>query len=102
MPYAYEGFGIALLEAMGFGLPVIGSTRGAAQEMIRSGVNGYLVGPGNGFALGPMIEELFFDRRRLLRMSLAARQHFEQHPTWSQSMTRAEGFLVELVKRWHR
>lgn len=102
MPYAYEGFGIALLEAMGFGLPVIGSTRGAAQEMIRSGVNGYLVGPGNGCALGPMIDELFFDRRRLLRMSLAARQHFERHPTWSQSMARAEGFLVELVKRWHK
>jgi glycosyltransferase involved in cell wall biosynthesis len=30
MPYAYEGFGIALLEAMAFGLPAIGSRDGAA------------------------------------------------------------------------
>ncbi|MFZ1987246.1 MAG: glycosyltransferase, partial [Desulfatitalea sp.] len=34
MPYAYEGFGIAILEAMAFGLPAIGCRDGAAGETI--------------------------------------------------------------------
>jgi glycosyltransferase involved in cell wall biosynthesis len=97
MPYAYEGFGIALLEAMAFGLPVVGSARGAAGEMIRAGINGYLVAPGRRSALKSIVDELCADRQRLAQMSLAARQHFDRHPTWSQSMARIEGFLVKLA-----
>jgi glycosyltransferase involved in cell wall biosynthesis len=101
MPYAYEGFGIALLEAMAFGLPVVASARGAAKEMIRAGENGYLVAPGQRWALGHIVETLYTDRRRLAHMSLAARGCFDRHPTWSQSMARIEGFLARLAGRLH-
>ena len=34
VPSLYEAFGIAYLEAMGFGLPVIASSAGGAHELI--------------------------------------------------------------------
>lgn len=34
MPSSYEGYGIVYVEAMGFGLPAIGTTSGAAREII--------------------------------------------------------------------
>ena len=43
VPSQYEGFGIVYLEGMSFGLPAIGTTAGAAVEIIQDGVNGYLV-----------------------------------------------------------
>jgi glycosyltransferase involved in cell wall biosynthesis len=33
MPFAHEGFGIAALEAMAFGLPVIGSSAGGSASL---------------------------------------------------------------------
>ena len=45
VPSSYEGFGIVYLEGMGFGLPAIGTTAGAAGEIITHGENGYLIQP---------------------------------------------------------
>src|SRR5258706_3070056 len=43
VPSSYEGFGIVYLEGMGFGLPAIGTTAGAASEIITHGEDGYLI-----------------------------------------------------------
>jgi glycosyltransferase involved in cell wall biosynthesis len=45
MPSLIEGFGIVFLEAMAAGVPVIGSNVGGTRELIRDGVNGFLVKP---------------------------------------------------------
>ena len=46
VPSSYEGYGIAYLEAMAFGMPGIGSTAGGASEIITNNINGFLVTPG--------------------------------------------------------
>jgi alpha-maltose-1-phosphate synthase len=51
MPSLYEPLGVAVLEAMAFGLPCIGSTGGAIPELIEEGVTGFLVPPGDEEAL---------------------------------------------------
>ena len=43
MPYSYEGFGMAHLEAMAYALPVIGSSSGAVKEYVIPEVNGFLI-----------------------------------------------------------
>ena len=43
VPSSYEGFGIVYLEGMGFGLPAIGTTAGAAGEVIDHEKTGYLI-----------------------------------------------------------
>jgi glycosyltransferase involved in cell wall biosynthesis len=97
MPYAYEGFGMATLEAQGFGLPVIGCRAGATPDLIDDGTNGYLVNPGDHAALRRAVTGLHQDRIALARMSMAARRRFDDHPTWEDSMNRLASFLESLV-----
>ena len=96
MPSSYEGFGIAYLEGMGFGLPAIASTQGAAQEIITAGKNGFLVSPDGFQEIARYLMQLIKDRSLLRRMSLDARQRFLAHPTWAQTMERVRNFLLEI------
>jgi glycosyltransferase involved in cell wall biosynthesis len=97
LPSSYEGFGIAYLEGMGFGLPAIASTQGAACEIITPGKNGYLVAPDDPDELAACLFQLIEDRELLARLSLDARQRFVAHPTWDQTMERIRNFLLEIA-----
>jgi glycosyltransferase involved in cell wall biosynthesis len=93
VPSSYEGFGIVYLEGMGFGLPAIASTAGAAAEIITPGETGFLIAPDNAVALAQHIHELSQNRALLVQMSLAARQRYEAQPTWAESAERIHQFL---------
>ncbi len=93
VPSSYEGFGIAYLEAMGFGLPCIATTAGGAQEIIADGINGFLISPGDSTALAGCIQSLIVDRELLVQLSLTARLRFDNHPTWETSMRSVRSFL---------
>ena len=95
LPSSYEGFGIAYLEGMAFGLPAIGSTAGAAGDLIQEGHNGFLIEPEDHLTLAEHLAYLAGDRQRLTSMGLAARQRFESHPSWDQSMAQARQFLED-------
>ena len=97
VPSSYEGFGIAYLEGMSFGLPAIATRSGAASEIITDDQDGYLLPPDDPAALAVCLERLAQDRQRLLRLSLAARQRFLAAPTWEQSMARIGEFLHTLA-----
>lgn len=93
VPSAYEGFGIVYLEGFGFGLPAIATTAGAASEIITPGQTGWLIPPDDPAAIASALHPLLEDRTRLPTLSLAARRHYDQHPTWQASMERARHFL---------
>jgi glycosyltransferase involved in cell wall biosynthesis len=96
-PSQYEGFGIVYLEGMGFGLPAIGSTAGAAGEIITHGEDGFLVQPEDPEGLAQVLRQMA-ERMRLKRMARAARERYMRHPTWQQSMDRAVDFLESIGK----
>jgi glycosyltransferase involved in cell wall biosynthesis len=98
-PSFYEGFGIAYLEAMGFGEPVIASTTGGVAEIITDGREGFLVPPGDCAGLAESIGRLIDDRDLLAAMSRAALRRHRAHPTWGVSMARAEDFLRGMIGR---
>ncbi len=93
VPSFWEGFGIAYLEGMGFGLPAIGSTAGAAAETITHGRDGYLVEPGDAAELATYLLRLGHDRQRLAVMGGNARRRYLAHPTWEQTAAQVRSFL---------
>ncbi len=99
MPSTYEGFGIVYLEAMRFGLPAIGSTIGAAHEIINDRQNGYLVSPYDKDDLAKKIKKLHEDRHLLAGMGCGALQYTQAHPTWEASMEKARQFLLQMADR---
>lgn len=96
MPSSYEGFGIAYLEGMGFGLPAVAGARGGAGELITHGVDGFLVAPQDDWELARGLHALHADRQRLVTMGLAALRRYAAHPTWEQSAASARQFLLDL------
>jgi glycosyltransferase involved in cell wall biosynthesis len=93
VPSYYEGFGIAYLEGMGFGLPAIGTTAGGANEIITHGQDGFLIPVGDSMALSQYLQRLNNDRGRLESMSLKALQRFNSHPTWQSTCENILCFL---------
>jgi len=100
IPSFYEGFGIAYLEGMAFGLPAIGTTAGAIPQLISDGENGYVIKPGDSKMFAHHLKELASNREHLARMSLAALQHFQSQPTWGQSTEAIRSFLCQMLKEW--
>ncbi|HXH11974.1 MAG TPA: glycosyltransferase family 4 protein [Alphaproteobacteria bacterium] len=95
-PSLYEAFGIAYLEAMCFGMPVVASTAGAAHELITPAQTGFLIAPGDAEALTQHLQTWQCQRELLLQMGLAARQRAMTHPTWAESVGRMRAFLLSL------
>jgi glycosyltransferase involved in cell wall biosynthesis len=97
MPSTYEGFGMAYLEAMGFGLPVIASAAGGAREIVREGVNGFLVEPGDRPALVRRLRELMSDVALRRRLGGEARRTWEAHPDWEAAFAQVGPFLKRML-----
>ncbi|MEW6502375.1 MAG: glycosyltransferase family 4 protein [Chloroflexota bacterium] len=95
VPSEYEGFGIVYLEAMRFGVIPIGGTNGAAAEIIQSGINGFLVQTNSPVELRDILKVIMIDPGLRESLKKAARQRYEQFPTWQQSMRCVRQFLME-------
>jgi len=101
VPSQYEGFGIVYLEALAAGLPVIASTAGAAGEIVRDDVEGYLVPPENPQATAAAVR-LLFDPQRRQQLGRAARARFEAHPRWDDGAAAVRGLLASIVAQGSR
>lgn len=97
LPSAYESYGIVYVEAQQFGLPVIGTTAGAAKEIIRHGDNGYLINPEDHQALAALLSALQADRQLLTQLSRNALAAYARHPRWEDS-----GEIIhQYLHRWN-
>ncbi len=97
VPSSYEGFGIVYLEGMGFGLPSIGTTAGAAGEIITHSENGYLIQPDDAETLAKYLSDLATDRNLLAKLSVNALHRFQQQPKWEQTAGRIRTFLLSMI-----
>ncbi len=77
----YEGLPTALVEAFACGTPVIGSRIGSVEELIREGVSGLLVEPGDASELASAVQLLWSDPQLRHRLAAGARAQYEAHYT---------------------
>jgi glycosyltransferase involved in cell wall biosynthesis len=92
LPSTYEGYGIAYLEAMRAGLPVVASRAGGAREFV-DGENGVLVDPGDAGAVRAAVSRFAGDRAALAAAGEAALATARSHPTWAETGDRVRAFL---------
>lgn len=99
VPSSYEGFGIVYLEGMGFGLPAIGTTAGAAGEIIEHGRTGHLIAPDDSKSLAAHLTSLAKDRSLLTRLSLNARERYLRQPAWEETARSIRQFLHGIANK---
>jgi glycosyltransferase involved in cell wall biosynthesis len=79
LPSLREAQGIAILEAMASGVPVVASAVGGIPETVRDGVDGLLVPPSNPVALASAVVRLARDPLVRARLGRAGRRRVEDH-----------------------
>lgn len=97
MPSTHEGFGIAYLEGMSFGLPALATTAGGARAVVTHGETGFLLRPDDPAAVARAVRRLADDRERLARMGKMARDRYEAWPTWAETTDWVREFLDGFV-----
>jgi glycosyltransferase involved in cell wall biosynthesis len=98
VPSSYEGFGMVYMEAMGFGMPALGTTAGGAAEIIQEGETGYLIKPDDAATLAERLITLASDRALLTRLSLNALKRYQEQPRWEQTAAEIRQFLQKMAK----
>ena len=73
-PAEMEGLGVALLQAAACGLPIVAGRAGGIPEIVRPGLNGELIEPGDAAALAQHLARLLGDPALRARYGAAGRQ----------------------------
>jgi phosphatidylinositol alpha-1,6-mannosyltransferase len=89
LPSRKEGFGIVFLEAMRFGLPVIGAREKGTVDVIQQNVNGLLVDYGDISAISHAVLELASNRALRQRLGKAGKSLVESGGQFSFDAFRA-------------
>lgn len=102
--YPLEAFPLVCLEAMQWGLPVIASPGGSIPEMIREGVNGYVVDPKDAEILADRVIHLLQDKEMRRRMGREGRRIYENEyniQAYERNLTKCIQHFIKLRDR-HR
>jgi starch synthase len=78
-PSLFEGFGLAITEAMSQGTPVITTAHTAGPDIIDDGVDGFIVPIRSAEAIAEKLELLARDREGLKAMKISAREKAQSH-----------------------
>lgn len=79
LPSIYEGFPLAILEAMAAGLPIVTTTASGMPEAVDEGVSGWLVPTEDVTALSDALCRLLADERLRESMGKASLQRVQNH-----------------------
>lgn len=98
LPTLQEALGTSFIEAMAMDKPVIGADVGGVSEVIKDGVNGYLVEPDNPHALAEAIIKILNDREAARSMGMAGRKIVEKDYTVEKMCERMYALYLSLIK----
>ncbi|MGL6112198.1 MAG: glycosyltransferase family 4 protein [Rubrivivax sp.] len=95
LPSYFEGYGMALTEALAHGLPVVSTTAGAIPDTVPRDA-GVLVPPGDVVALRTALAALLDEPALRARLAAGARAARAALPTWPQAQARFAAALESL------
>jgi glycosyltransferase involved in cell wall biosynthesis len=92
LPSVFEGFGLVIAEAMATGMPVIASTHSAGPDVIREGIDGFVLEPDDVDGLAERLNRLQSDRRQAVEMGLRAAERAREF-SWEAHAERVRAIL---------
>ena len=95
----WEGYGMAIAEAMASGLPVISTTAGAIPDLVDDGISGLLVNTGDWATAGERLRSLFSDRSLRMNIAQGALDRAAGFPTWEESTGRIFDAVAGRLRR---
>ena len=98
-PSLWEGLPLALLKAMGAGLPVVATRVSGSREAVEDGVNGFLVEPGDPEALARAILDFRRHPEARRRLGGAARRTVAARYSLEAMLHRLEELYLDLWRR---
>jgi glycosyltransferase involved in cell wall biosynthesis len=97
LPTHTEGFPLSLLEGMAMGLPVVTTPVGGIPEIVKDGVNGYLVSPKDVEMLAERILTLVKEPGKRQRMGEANARLYREQLSAHKVVARIHTLLRELI-----
>jgi glycosyltransferase involved in cell wall biosynthesis len=101
LPSRAEGMSNAVLEYMAAGRPLVATAVGATPEVIRDGVDGLLVPPGDAPTLANAIARLLRDRPLARKLAVSARRRASEQYSRAAMVRRFEEFYTGLIAPTH-
>ena len=98
LPSRQEAFGLVNVESMSVGTPVIASHLDGIREIIRDGLDGFLVPPGDAEALAEKLSLLIEDQDLRQRLGRSARQRFLETYEDTSVVRKQADWLEQLVQ----
>ncbi len=98
LPSADEAFGLAALEGMSCGVPVVATSVGGVPEVLEDGKSGFLLPPGDIEGMARAALELLQHGERLAEFRAAARRRAVEHFDTTLVVPRYEAFYREVLE----
>lgn len=98
-PSRHEGYGMVLLEAMSFGLPIIATDIPTTREIIKDDENGFLCPVDDARCISERIRAIFSDRYRQEKMSVTNFMTSRKFRDWNTVIIETFGILYKILKR---
>ena len=86
LPSLEEGLALVQGEALSFGLPVIATTNTGSEDILKDGVDGFIIPPGNASVLADRLQQLADDKALVRNMSVAALQTAKNLGSWDNAV----------------
>lgn len=94
-----EPFGVAFIEALACGKPVIGYNIGGVTEIIKNNEVGFLVKPHDVETVAEKLYHLLTDDQLYNKMSVAAKEYFKNKFSFTKMIDEIENVYYELTQR---
>jgi glycosyltransferase involved in cell wall biosynthesis len=91
----YEGYGMAVAEALARGVPVVSTATGAIADLVGADA-GLIVAPGDVAALADALARVIADRGLRARLGEGARRARDRLPTWDDAADRMARVLLQV------
>ncbi len=95
----WEGLPLSIIEAMRAGLPIISSDVGGCKELVKDGVNGYLVGSKDQNSLMDKLVVLLKDANKRIMFGKKSREFYEERFTFEKTFQKTSKLYEQILGR---